>query len=247
MSMTKEEFLAHLSLEHRMPKIAEYIREIVLGGNDGIVTTFAVVAGFSGANSGQNVLHLSIAAVLLFGLANLFADGAAMGIGNFLSMRAEKSVYRSMKEKERYEITHSPEQEYQETIYILESKGFTNDQATKIADLYRQNPEYWVRFMMNDELEMPNPEGENSLFIAIATFSSFVFFGFIPLIPFVFFRSADHLFGWSVLASSVALLGIGCIRAITESGNWLKCMAEMLVVGGAAGVIAYAVGLFFRV
>ncbi len=246
MSMSKEEYHQHLASEHRLSAFAEYIREIVLGGNDGIITTFAVVAGFSGANGGDNLLNLSIGAVLLFGLANLFADGASMGIGNFLSMRADKSVYANIKNKERHEIQNSPEQEYQETIYILKARGFTPEQATQIADLYRQNPEYWLRFMMNEELEMPNPEGENAFLIALATFLSFVFFGFIPLIPFIFFKGADHLFGWSVAASLVALIGIGIIRAITEKGNWIKCLLEMLIVGGSAGVIAYVVGLFFR-
>ena len=75
------------------------IKEIVYGGNDGIVTTFAVIAGFTGAYSSTNTtLNLSMLSVLLFGLANLFADGAAMGLGSFLSLRAEKSVYHDFKE-----------------------------------------------------------------------------------------------------------------------------------------------------
>ena len=92
------------------------IKEIVYGGNDGIVTTFAVIAGFTGAYSSTNTtLNLSMLSVLLFGLANLFADGAAMGLGSFLSLRAEKSVYHDFKEKERYEIEHNPEMEKAET------------------------------------------------------------------------------------------------------------------------------------
>lgn len=64
-----------------------YLKEIVYGGSDGIVTTFAVVAGFNGANATIGELPYFI--VLLFGLANLFGDAASMGIGNFLSQRAE--------------------------------------------------------------------------------------------------------------------------------------------------------------
>ncbi len=81
----------HLAHEHKIGKVQEFLRQIVFGGNDGIVTTFAVVAGFTGAKSGS-LAEFSIMTVLLFGLANLFADGSAMGLGNFLSIRAQKEV-----------------------------------------------------------------------------------------------------------------------------------------------------------
>ncbi len=60
-----------------------YIRDLVYGANDGIITTFAVVAGVSGG-------ALSPRAVLIVGAANLFADGLSMGVGNYLGIRADE-------------------------------------------------------------------------------------------------------------------------------------------------------------
>jgi len=62
-----------------------YIRDVVYGANDGIITTFAVVAGVSGG-------ALSPRAVLIVGAANLFADGLSMGVGNYLSIRSNESA-----------------------------------------------------------------------------------------------------------------------------------------------------------
>ena len=62
-----------------------YIRDIVYGANDGIITTFAVVAGVTGGS-------LSPRAVLIVGAANLFADGLSMGVGNYLSIRSNESA-----------------------------------------------------------------------------------------------------------------------------------------------------------
>ncbi|MFC6991137.1 VIT1/CCC1 transporter family protein [Haladaptatus sp. GCM10025707] len=59
-----------------------YIAELVYGANDGIVTTFAVVAGVAGAT-------LSPTIVIILGVANLFADGFSMGMSNFLSRRSD--------------------------------------------------------------------------------------------------------------------------------------------------------------
>lgn len=60
-----------------------YIRDLVYGANDGIITTFAVVSGVAGG-------QLSQLAVLVIGAANLAADGVSMGVGNFLAIRADE-------------------------------------------------------------------------------------------------------------------------------------------------------------
>jgi VIT1/CCC1 family predicted Fe2+/Mn2+ transporter len=62
-----------------------YIRDLIYGANDGIITTFAVVAGVAGGG-------LSRTAVLVVGVANLIADGLSMGVGNFLAIRANESA-----------------------------------------------------------------------------------------------------------------------------------------------------------
>ena len=62
-----------------------YIGDFVYGANDGIVTTFAVVAGATGA-------FLSPGIIVILGFANLLADGFSMGVSNFLAIRSEKEV-----------------------------------------------------------------------------------------------------------------------------------------------------------
>jgi VIT1/CCC1 family predicted Fe2+/Mn2+ transporter len=62
-----------------------YIRDVVYGANDGLITTFAVVAGVVGGG-------LSARAMLIIGVANLAADGLSMGVGNDLSIRAHESA-----------------------------------------------------------------------------------------------------------------------------------------------------------
>lgn len=59
------------------------LKSIVFGANDGIVTTFAVVAGVAGA-------RLSAEVVLVLGVANMVADGLAMGLGDYLGERSER-------------------------------------------------------------------------------------------------------------------------------------------------------------
>lgn len=236
----------HLRREHRKTAVSEYLREIVYGGNDGIVTTFAVVAGFAGAKADPASSVVPVVSVLLFGLANLLADGLSMGLGSFLSLRADQDVYRSEKAKEAYEITHEPDSEFAETIEILKRKQFSEKDATALATIYRNNPYYWTEFMMKDELEMTNPENEKPVFVALSTFLAFVGFGFIPLIPFVFRFEAEH-FVTSVLFTATALLLLGFLRAFVTKRRPFRGIVETLFVGGISASVAYGVGTFFRI
>ena len=75
--------------------VQHYVGDLVYGANDGVLTTFAVVAGVTGGS-------LSAGVVVIVGLANLVADGLSMGVGNYLSIKARESAL---------ERQHRPEEE----------------------------------------------------------------------------------------------------------------------------------------
>ncbi len=78
-----------------------YIRDLVYGASDGIITTFAVVGGVAGG-------ALSPSAVLIIGVANLAADGVSMGVGNFQAIRANERAREAdrLPEEEAYPWKH---------------------------------------------------------------------------------------------------------------------------------------------
>src|SRR3989344_7681748 len=92
---------AHREEDIHGSPLAPFIQDIVYGGIDGIVTTFAVVSGSEGAALPNYV-------VIILGYANLFADGLSMGVGNFLSIRAERDNYERLYKEELKEIRDDP-------------------------------------------------------------------------------------------------------------------------------------------
>ncbi len=235
----------HLADEHKMTAFTIYLKEIVYGGNDGIVTTFAVVAGFAGAQA-NIASQMPILTVLLFGFANLFADGVSMALGNFLSIRSEQDVYRTEKKKEAHEIIHNTEMEREESVGIFLKKGFSKKQSEDLVAIYMTNDTYWVDFMMNQELELPNPEGDNPFLKSLATFFSFLIFGFIPLIPYVFFKGSE-LFLMSSCTTALALATLGIFRWKVGKQGFLRSVGETLFLGGTAATVAYFVGTMFKI
>lgn len=245
MTNTSKDLQKHLEEEHHISPVSAFLKEIVYGGTDGIVTTFAVVGGFAGAQSALSSLPLI--SVILFGLANLFADGTSMGLSNFLSLRSEKDLYRTQRDKELHEVRTNPKMEAEETVEILIKRGFTKKQAEEITSLYATNEQYWTDFMMNYELELPNPESENPFLTGLATFTAFVVFGFIPLIPYLFFRGLANNFVLSCIATTIGLLILGFFRWKVTNQTLLRSVGEILLLGGVSASIAYFVGTFFRV
>jgi VIT1/CCC1 family predicted Fe2+/Mn2+ transporter len=79
---------SHVAPVSAIDTARHYIRELVYGANDGIITTFAVVAGVAGGG-------LPLSAVMIIGAANLLADGLSMGVGSYLAIRAHESVLES--------------------------------------------------------------------------------------------------------------------------------------------------------
>lgn len=71
-----------LSLNQKKTVPPGFLKAAVYGANDGIVTTFAVVAGVAGAG-------LPASTILILGIANLFADGFSMGVGDYLGEKSE--------------------------------------------------------------------------------------------------------------------------------------------------------------
>jgi VIT1/CCC1 family predicted Fe2+/Mn2+ transporter len=250
-TQTRDEALEeHLQHEHRHSPFASYFREVIYGGIDGIITTFAVVAGFSGAAlSADTTTQLSFLVVLLFGLANLFADGVSMGLGSYLSVRSEQDLYRTSRKKEAYEIENNAQMEYDETVTILMQKGYSQEDATTMATLYKKNPPYWLDFMMNHELEMPDPTGDNPVYTGLATLASFLVFGIIPLLPFVFFGglSTGALFGYSIVGTFLALVLLGVLKWKVVGAGLKMSLFEVVIVGSAAAAVAYFVGTFFSI
>ena len=92
----------HIEPRGALQVARHYVREIVYGANDGIITTFAVVAGVAGGGLAARV-------VLICGVANLLADGLSMAVGNFLSIRSHESVLEAegRPEEEAFPARHA--------------------------------------------------------------------------------------------------------------------------------------------
>lgn len=221
---------------------SQYLGEMVYGGLDGIVTTFAVVSGVVGAQLSSNI-------ILIMGLANLFADGFSMAVGAYLSAKSEKEVYEREKARESWEIDHFPEGERAELLEIYKTRGYNDEEVHQLVDIQTKERDRWVQAMMVDELSML-PSESNPLKSGLATLISFIIAGAVPLLVFLFGLfvpvNPDLSFPISLGLSFLALFALGAAKVLVTHLNPWRSGLEMLLVGGLAAGVAYAIGALLK-
>ncbi len=215
----------------------DYISEFVYGGIDGAITTFAVVAGAAGANA-------EIYWVLIFGFANLIADGFSMSVGNYFSVKADRDNFEKHKAIEYWEVDNLREKEVEEIREIYEVKGFEGELLEQVVAVITADKDVWVDTMMKEELEMSKDQ-KSPYKTAFATFLSFNLIGIIPLMSFILsalFDFQGNLFAISCVLTGIALMIVGYLKSMVTKTSHLKGVLETLLLGGLAAFLAYLAG-----
>lgn len=220
-----------------------YIGSAVFGASDGIVTTFAVVAGVAGA-------QLNTKIVLILGLANLLADGFSMAAGDYLSEKSHRDYVRSEREREEWEVSVNPEGEREEIRGIYKSKGLEGESLEKMVSLVTSNEKLWVDTMMSEELGLREDTDTSPVKSALVTFSAFAIAGFMPLLAYIFATLVPFFDRNSFLSASLitglTLFAVGGLRQMVTGVKWFKGGLEMLLIGGLSASVAFLVGYILR-
>lgn len=221
--------------------LREFLGQIVYGGNDGIVTTFAIVAGFAGARA-DGTATIGAVAVLLFGLANLFADAVAMGLGEFLSDRSQRKVFLNQRRAEIQRAKRDPAGSAQAMSELLRSRGLDARDAGTMSAILARNPTLMAEMMLHYDLGLTDPGSGSPVGRALVTFGSFVVLGAIPILPYMLEEPSDATFRASVAATVLALALLGILRWRGTGERFGRAMAETLLVGLTCAAVAFAVG-----
>jgi VIT1/CCC1 family predicted Fe2+/Mn2+ transporter len=220
------------------PPRPSYLRDGVYGAVDGIVTTFAVVAGVAGTD-------LSARIVLALGLANLVGDGFSMAAANYLAVRSEHRRRRRIRRDEEHHIAVVPEGEREEIRQILARDGLTGDVLERATDAVTADRQRWVDVMLVREHGLA-PIEVDAVRAALATFTAFVIVGVIPLSPFLVdalpWLDVSSTGWWSIALAGFAFVAVGAVEGAVVGESRVWSALRTAAVGGAAALLAYVVG-----
>ena len=160
--------------EPQHPTSGGFLRDIVFGANDGVVTAIGFLVGISGSVTDQSI-------VVIAGALTIIAGAASMALGNYLAVKSQKEFYDQMEKIERWEMDNKPDVERDEIREIYENYGFDRETVDLLTKKVTAHRELWLKVMMRDELGLVKEESPRIAGILVGLF--YLLGGVPPLLP----------------------------------------------------------------
>jgi predicted membrane protein (TIGR00267 family) len=231
----KPTFLNHTRPESH--KLGNFLRDVILGGQDGLVNVLGIVLGVFAAGGDTKILFAAA-------LAATFSEALSMGAVAYTSTLTQRDHYLRELQIEENEIRDLPDFEREEIRTIYRAKGFTGYLLENIVATISSNKENWIKFMMGEELHMELVETKEVLRTSIIVTIAAIIGSLIPLSPFLILERSGAVLA-SVTISALALFAIGAYEAISFVGDWRKSGIRMVVIGLGAALVGFMIGKLF--
>jgi vacuolar iron transporter family protein len=221
--------------QHRQ---SNWLRDVILGGQDGLVNILGIVLGVIAGGGGKVVL-------LAAGFAAAITESISMGAVGWTSALSERDYYQAEQARESAEIDATPEAERQEIRDIYAAKGFAGDLLERVVETITANRDAWLATMMDEELHLQPVETPDIFRSAIVITGATLIGHLIPLLPFVWLPRTTALI-LAIALSALVLFGVGSYEAVTLVGDWRKKGLQMVMIGLGAAAIGFLIGRLFH-
>ncbi|MEQ1873374.1 MAG: VIT family protein [Ilumatobacteraceae bacterium] len=205
---------------------AGWLRASVLGANDGIISTAALLLGVAAADATRN-------SILTAGFAGLVAGAVSMALGEYVSVSSQRDSERSDIAKETWELAHQADHELEELTAIYRAKGLSPQLATEVAVQLTEFDALTTH--LRDELGISRDELARPFQAAWSSAAAFTVGALLPLLAAVA-ASESLRVPLIVSLTVVALVALGYIGA--RAGGASPWRPIVRVVGG--GLLAMA-------
>jgi predicted membrane protein (TIGR00267 family) len=214
------------------------LRDVILGGQDGLVNMLGIALGVVAASGSTHVLVVT-------GIAAAITESISMGAVAYTSFGSDRDFYLAERAREQNEIETQPNDEREEVREIYASKGFRGQLLEDVVSTITSNRETWVSTMMNEELHL-QPVAQQSLVQSAVVVTVATLIGhFIPIVPFMVVARTPAIV-LAITLSAVTLFGVGVYSAKTLVGDWRRSGLQMVLIGLGAAAVGFLIGRLFH-
>lgn len=216
---------------------SNWLRAVVLGANDGIISTASLLVGVSAAG-------VSHGGVLLTGLTGVVAGALSLAAGEYVSVSAQSDTEAADLARERRALEDDPEYELWELAQGLEARGVSQTLASQVAQEMTSHDALDAH--AREELGLTDTAATNPLQVAWVSALSFSLGGALPLLG-AFLAPP----GWVVLVLSLAALA--ALALLGLAGAWLggaprgPAVVRVVLWGCAAMAVTAGLGRMFGI
>jgi VIT1/CCC1 family predicted Fe2+/Mn2+ transporter len=225
------------SVEYRphVGQSRQYVRDIILGVNDGLVSTFLLVAGVVGGG-------LATAQVLLTAVAGAIAGAVSMAAGEYLATQSQEEVFDREIEIEKEHIKHFRGAEIIQMRQFLEDVGIAEDDLDTTLAAFSRTDQTLLNAMKVFEFAVVDSERRSPLFAMVMSGVLFLAGALPPTLPFMFAPSAGVGLAWAATTTAAGLFAVGVAKTRVTGTSPVWAGLQNLAIAGVGGVVAYVVG-----
>ena len=211
------------------------LRAMVLGANDGIISTACLVLGVAAADASKN-------SIMTAGVAALVAGAASMALGEYVSVSSQRDTERADISKEKWELENLPERELAELTGIFESKGLRHDLARQVAVELTERDALAIH--LAEELGITEHSNARPVEAAVSSAAAFSIGSAIPLLAiWLASESLRYVSTIGIVIVGLALLGFSGARF--GGAKPQRPIARVIIGGLIAMAITMAIGNLF--
>ena len=211
------------------------LRAMVLGANDGIISTACLILGVAAADATGH-------AILVAGTAGLVEGAASMAIGEYVSVSSQRDSEQADIQKETWELENTPERELAELTGIYQAKGLSHKLAREVAEELTAHDALSTH--LAEELGISRHNLARPLQAAVSSAAAFSIGAGIPLLASSLANDASRI--WvTIVTVFAALLGLGVGSARFGGAHPVRPVLRILLGGGVAMAFTMAIGSLF--
>jgi VIT1/CCC1 family predicted Fe2+/Mn2+ transporter len=211
------------------------LRAMVLGANDGIISTACLVLGVAAATAQRST-------ILTAGMAGLVAGAASMALGEYVSVSSQRDSEQSDIAKEKWELEHTPDIELAELTGIYRKKGLPQALAHEVAvELTKHDA---LKIHLAEELGIHEATRARPLQASVGSAGSFAVGAAIPLIAVSAFSQSLRFTG-TIAVVVLTLIALGGSSAKYGGAHPVRPVIRVVFGGLVAIAVTMAVGKLF--
>jgi len=213
------------------------MRDIILGVNDGLVSTFLLVAGVVGGG-------LSSTQVLLTGIAGALAGMISMATGEYLATKSQEEVFTAEMALEAQHLRDHRDHERDELRHMFEEMGLEGEGLDAVVEIIDGNDDAMLGVMAGLEFGVVDTERRNPFLAGVASAGLFLAGALPSVVPFAVFDDTRTALLVAALFAGLGLVIVGAVKTMMTRKSPVVSALENLVIGLAGGVLSFLVGQF---
>lgn len=216
----------------------QYIRDIVLGVNDGLVSLFLLVAGVVGAGFTSRQVFLSA-------VAGSIAGAISMATGEYIATKSQEETFERELRLEREHLKFHRGVELQEIREMFGGMGLPEADVEHIVEALDRDDETFLKIMMALEFGVVDEQRRSPHKAMTASGALFLVGSLTSILPFFFIDRPGIALALAAALTSIALFAVGAVKTRVTATNPVASGLENLLFGVAGALLSYAVGVLF--